>query len=173
MRPVLHARPGPRKRLPFRFLAALIVTAAVAVFAPAVSYAAGQTAGADQTAADAPMGVHCIGVHPVAFNAQGFITNPARSQGGHLWWQLTAHGSRVCIGTVVEWVQYNNAATKTWKVIIHTTDAPGGQVVAQLTATANPGWYLWSFHIRKAYAGLTAVCITASDSFGNSCIQFR
>ena len=161
---------GPRSgRLPVRLLAALVVTAAVALLTPGVSYAAGQAA-ADRSA---PVGVHCVGVHPVAFNPQGFITDQARSQGGHLWWQLTAHGSRVCIGTVVEWVQYNTTAAKTWKVIIHTTRDPGGQTVAQLTATAEPGWYLWSFHIRQAYAGLTAVCITASDTFGNPCIQFR
>ena len=176
---------SPRRRRPFTFLAALIVTATVGLLAPVVSYAADQTAAtADQTAAtaatattatatSAPMGVACVGVHPVAFNAQGFITNPARTQGGHLWWRLTAHGTRVCIGTVVEWVQYNTVATKTWTVTIYTSHDPGGQVVAHLTATLRPGWYLSMFHIRKAYAGLTAVCITASDTFATPCIQFR
>jgi hypothetical protein len=179
VRLVLHGRPGPRKRLPFRFLAALVVTAAVGLLAPVVSYAADQAPATSATTTattaerSAPMGVHCVGVHPVAFNAQGFISDPARNQGGHLWWRLTAHGTRVCIGTVVEWVQYNTVATKTWKVTIYTTNDPRGQVVAQLTATLRPGWYLSMFHIRKAYAGLTAVCITASDSFATPCIQFR
>jgi hypothetical protein len=175
-RPVRLVLHSPRTgRLPFRFLAALVVTATVGLLAPVVSYAADQAPAAAVTTAErsAPMGVHCVGVHPVAFNAQGFISDPARDQGGHLWWRLTAHGTRVCIGTVVEWVQYNTVATKTWMVTIYTKNDPGGQVVAQLTATLRPGWYLSMFHIRKSYAGLTAVCITASDSFGKPCIQFR
>ena len=160
---------GPRSgRLPVRLLAALVVTAAVALLTPGVSYAAGQAA-ADRSA---PVGVHCVGVHPVAFNPQGFITDQARSQGGHLWWQLTAHGSRVCIGTVVEWVQYNTTATKTWRVIVYSAQHPSGQVVAQRTFTLGPGWYWWSFGVHQVFSGLSAVCITADDSFGAPCLHF-
>ena len=63
---------------------------------------AGQTDQTDQTAQ-----AGCRGVTPAVFPAQGFITNPARTQGGHLWWRYAGDGTSVCIGTVVQWVQYN------------------------------------------------------------------
>ena len=70
------------------------------------------------------------------------------------------------------WVQYNATATKTWRVIIYSTPHPDGQVVASRTFTLGRGSYFWSFGVHQAYSGLSAVCITADDSFGVSCIHF-
>ena len=106
------------------------------------------------------------------FPALGFITNSARTQGGHLWWRRSAAGTSVCIGTVVEWVQYNVTAAKTWRVIVYSAAHPGGQVVASRTFTLGQGWYFWSFGVHQAYSGLSAVSVTADDSFGVSCIPF-
>jgi hypothetical protein len=152
------------RRLPGRWLAAtLIAAAALALLVPGVSYAtAGQSNAAD---------TGCLGVTPAAFPAMGFITNPNRHQAGHLWWRRTSDGG-VCIGTVVEWVQYNAPMTKTWKVTVYTAAHPNGLTVKQRTFALNQGWYFWSFGVHQVFSGLTSVCITASDSFGVSCIDF-
>jgi hypothetical protein len=152
------------RRLTGRWLAAALIAGAVALLAPGVSYAT-----ASQSS---PAAVGCTGVTPAVFPALGFITNSARTQGGHLWWRSSAAGTSVCIGTVVEWVQYNATATKTWRVIIYSTPHPDGQVVASRTFTLGQGSYFWSFGVHQAYSGLSAVCITADDSFGVSCIHF-
>ena len=138
----------------------LLITAGVAVLAPGVSYATASQAGPSVAAAD----VGCRGVTPAVIPALGFITNPGRSQGGHLWWLPAAGGT--CIGTVVEWVQYNTTATRTWRVIAYSAQHPDGQVVAQQTFTLGRGWYWWSFGVHQVFPGLSAVCITADDSFG-------
>ena len=152
------------RRLPGRWLAAaLIAAAALALVVPGVSYAtAGQSDAAD---------TGCLGVTPATFPAMGFITNPDRHQAGHLWWRRTSDGG-VCIGTVVEWVQYNTTATKTWRVIAYSAQYPHGQIVASRTFTLGRGVYFWSFGVHQVFSGLTSVCITASDSFGVSCIDF-
>jgi len=80
------------------------------LLAPGVSYAT-----ASQSA---PAATACRGVTPATIPAVGFITNPSRAQGGHLWWRPAADGG-VCVGSVVEWVQYNTTATKTWRVIAY------------------------------------------------------
>jgi hypothetical protein len=72
----------------------------------------------------------------------------------------------------VERVQYNVTAAKTWRVIIYSAQYPDGQTVAQKTFTLGRGWYSWGFGIHQAYAGLSAVCVTATDSFGTPCITF-
>ena len=77
-----------------------------------------------------------------------------------------------CIGTVVEWVQYNTTATKTWRVIVYSAQHPGGQVVAEQTFTLGRGWYWWSFGVHQVFPGLSAVCITADESFGVPCLHF-
>ena len=124
-------------------------------------------AGAAQAAATG-----CLGVTPAIFPAQGFITNPSRSQGGHLWWRFAGDGTSVCIGTVVEFVQYNATATKTWRVIVYTTQNPGGVTVAMRTFTLNRGDYFWGFGLHRVFTGLTAVCLAADESFGMSCAHF-
>jgi hypothetical protein len=144
----------------------------VAVLVPGVSYAtASQSSPASQSAPAAmTAAVGCRGVTPAVIPAQGFITNPSRGQGGHLWWRPETGG--VCIGTVIEWVQYNTTATKTWRVIVYSTQHPNGQVVAQRTFTLGRGWYWWSFGVHQIFPGLSAVCVTASDSFGAPCLHF-
>src|SRR5947209_5879363 len=147
---------------------AAVITGAVAVLAPGVHYATASPSapaahpqvatlaaqnGADQDGiqqAPAPQAgaaaqaaaTGCLGVTPAIFPAQGFITNPGRSQGGHLWWRFAGDGTSVCIGTVVEFVQYNATAAKTWRVIVYTSQNPGGLTVAQRTFTLRPGGYL-------------------------------
>ena len=180
-----------------KWLMAAVITGAVAVLAPGVHYATASPSapaphpqvaalaaqnGADQngiqqtptpqagTAAQAATG--CLGVTPAIFPAQGFITNPGRSQGGHLWWRFAGDGTSVCIGTVVEFVQYNATATKTWRVIVYTNQNPGGVTVAMRTFTLNRGDYFWGFGLHRVFSGLTAVCLTADESFGMSCVHF-
>ena len=169
--PRINTRQATRtRRLPRRWLAAALITGAVALLAPGVSYA---TAGQASPASPAPaLAAGCRGVTPAVFPALGFITNPGRTQGGHLWWRRSADGSSVCIGTVVEWVQYNVTATKTWRVIVYSARHPGGLIVASRTFTLGRGVYFWSFGVHQAYSGLSAVCLTADDSFGVPCIRF-
>ena len=114
----------------------------------------------------------CRGVTPAVFPAQGFITNPARTQGGHLWWRYAGDGTSVCIGTVVELVQYNVPTTKTWRVIVFTAQNPGGVTVARQAFTLGRGVYYWSFGVHRVFSGLSAVCLTATESFGMSCLHF-
>jgi hypothetical protein len=170
---VLRAGPARRTgRLPGRWLAALLITGTVALLVPGVSYAtAGQSAPASASApgaASADSG--CLGVTPAVIPALGFVTNPSRSQAGHFWWRAEAGG--VCLGTVIEWVQYNAPATKTWRVIVYSSQYPNGQVVAQRTFTLGQGWYWWSFGVHQVFSGLSAVCVTADDSFGVPCLHF-
>jgi hypothetical protein len=163
--PRFRTRPATRAgRLPRRWLAAALITGAVALLAPGVSYATAAQSG--------PAAGGCTGVTPAVIPALGFITDPHRTQGGHLWWRPAAAGSGVCIGTVVEWVQYTVTATKTWRVIVYSAQHPGGQVVASRTFTLGRGWYFWGFGVHQAYQGLTAVCLTADDSFGVACLRF-
>jgi len=158
-----------------RRLAAALITAAAALLtllgllAPGVSYAAGQSTTAALAPASAALGADCLGVTPAVFPAVGFITDPDRSQAGHLWWRTEDGG--VCIGTVVEFVQYNITATKTWRVIVYSAAYPQGQVVAARTFTLGQGWYYFGFGVHQVFPGLSRVCITADDSFGVSCID--
>jgi hypothetical protein len=166
-----------RRRLPARWLAALLITAAVALLAPGVTYiTAGRssTTTATTTAATAvnTATAGCRGVTQALLPANGFITNPSRAQGGHLWWRRSADGGSVCIGTVIMWVQYNATAAKTWRVIVYSARHPGGLTVASRTFTLKRGWYWWGFGVHQAYQGLSAVCVTATDSFGMSCVHF-
>jgi hypothetical protein len=157
--PHTRTRQATRARwLPGRLLAAALIVGAVALLAPGVSYATASLS--SPSSPSSPAAVGCTGVTPAAFPALGFITNASRTQGGHLWWRRSAAGTSVCIGTVVEWVQYNATAAKTWRVIIYSAQHLGR------------GWYFWSFGVHQAYSGLSAVCITADDSFGVPCIHF-
>ena len=185
-----------------KWLMAAVITGAVAVLAPGVHYATASPSapaahpqvatlaaqngtaqnGAEQNGiqqtptpqagAAAQAATGCLGVTPAIFPAQGFITNPGRSQGGHLWWRFAGDGTSVCIGTVVEFVQYNATATKTWRVIVYTHQNPGGVTVAMRTFTLNRGDYYWGFGLHRVFTGLTAVCLTADESFGMSCVHF-
>lgn len=185
-----------------KWLMAAVITGAVAVLAPGVHYAtaspsapaahpqvatlAAQNGAAQngaeqngiqqtptpQAGAAAQAATGCLGVTPAIFPAQGFITNPGRSQGGHLWWRFAGDGTSVCIGTVVEFVQYNATATKTWRVIVYTNQNPGGVTVAMRTFTLNRGDYFWGFGLHRVFTGLTAVCLAADESFGMSCVHF-
>ena len=151
----------------------------LALLIPGVSYAtagfatAGQSSPASQSGRagqSSPAAAGCLGVTPAVIPALGFVTNPSRTQAGLLWWRPEAGG--VCVGTVVEWVQYNTTATKTWRVIVYSAQHPGGQVVAEQTFTLGRGWYWWSFGVHQVFAGLSAVCVTADDSFGVPCLHF-
>ena len=185
-----------------KWLMAAVITGAVAVLAPGVHYATASPSapaahpqvatlaaqngtaqnGAEQNGiqqtptpqagAAAQAATGCLGVTPAIFPAQGFITNPGRSQGGHLWWRFAGDGTSVCIGTVVEFVQYNATAAKTWRVIVYTHQNPGGVTVAMRTFTLNRGDYYWGFGLHRVFTGLTAVCLTADESFGMSCVHF-
>ena len=96
MRQLLRTR-----RRPGRWLAAVLITGALALLVPGVSYAtASQSSPASLSArADVTADVGCRGVTPGVIPAVGFITNPSRTQAGHLWWRAEAGGA--CIGTVI------------------------------------------------------------------------
>jgi len=172
-----------RRRLPAKWLAAMLITAAVALLAPGATYvtagrsdaatatttAAAATAATTTTAATAAAG--CRGVTEALLPANGFISDPSRAQGGHLWWHRSANGS-VCIGTVIMWVRYNTTAAKTWRVIVYSARHPGGLTVASRAFTLKRGSYWRSFGVHQAYQGLSAVCVTATESFGTSCVRF-
>ena len=169
-----------RRRLPAKWLAAALITAAVALLAPGMSYVmagrssaatATETATATATTTAAATAAGCRGVTQALLPANGFITNPSRAQGGHLWWHRSADGS-VCIGTVIMWVQYNTTAAKTWRVVVYSARHPGGLTVASRAFTVKRGWYWWGFGVHQAYQGLSAVCVTATGSFGTSCVHF-
>jgi hypothetical protein len=168
-------RPAARtkRRLPGGWLAAALIMGAVALLVPGVRYVtASQSTPATLTSAALTTSTAgCRGVTPAVFPAVGFITDANRSEGGHLWWRQTDGG--ICIGTVVERVQYNTTATKTWRVIVYTAQDPNGQVVAEQTFTLGQGWYFWNFGVHQVFSGLSAVCITADESFGTSCIHFN
>jgi hypothetical protein len=167
VRRILRTRPATRSgRLSGRWLAALLISGLMALLIPVVSQATTSQASPAAMTAD----VGCRGVTPAVIPALGFITNPSRTQAGHLWWRAEPGG--ICIGTVVEWVQYNTTATKTWRVIVYSAQHPGGQVVAEQTFTLGQGWYWWSFGVHQVFAGLSAVCITADESFGVPCLHF-
>ncbi len=180
MRRVSHTsiRQAPRiGRLSRTWLAAALITGGVALLAPGVSYvtakpSAPPAARQAATLAAQTVTAGCRGVTPAVFPAQGFIANPARTQGGHLWWRYAGDGTSVCIGTVVEFVQYNVTTTKTWRVIVFTAQNPGGVTIASQTFTLGRGVYFWSFGVHRVFSGLSAVCLTASESFGMSCVHF-
>jgi hypothetical protein len=170
--PGAHAAPARRaRRVPRRTggtMAALLVIGLIAL----LTQTAGVTATATPAArASAAADTSCTGVTPGFISPAGFITNSDRTQGGHLWWRGSPSGG-TCIGSVIEWVQYNTTMTKTWRVIIYSAGHPGGQVVAQQTFTLGRGWYWWSFGVHQVFTGLTAVCLTATDSFGTACLDF-
>lgn len=153
------------RRLPDTWVVAALTAAVLTLVAPDISYAA--------TSQTRPAAAGCIGIAPAVFPAAGFITNNSRTEGGHFWWRRQKGGASVCVGTVVEAVQYNATATKTWKVIVYSAQHPHGQVVAHETFTLGRGSYTWKFRIRHAFTGLSAVCVTAGDSFGKPCIHFN
>jgi hypothetical protein len=86
-----------RRRLPAKWLAAMLITAAVALLAPGATYVtAGRpstTAAATRTTTTATTAADCRGVTQALLPANGFISNPSRAQGGHLWWHRSADGS--------------------------------------------------------------------------------
>ncbi len=165
-----------RRRLPAKWLAAMLITAAVALLAPGVTY---ETAGRSSAATAATTAATsttttaagCRGVTQMQLPADGFITNPSRVQGGHLWWHRSADGS-VCIGTVIMWVQYNTTVARTWRVIVYSARHPGGLTVASRTFTLERGWYWRGFGVHRSFQDLSAMCVTATESFGMSCVQF-
>jgi hypothetical protein len=172
------SRPASRiERIPGRWLAtiliagtALLITATTLPSPRGASYATASHATVSLASVTSPASGGCRGVTPAIFPAQGFIANPARTQGGHLWWRRSDGG--VCLGTVVEWVRYNTTTTKTWRVIVYTAQHPQGQSVAHRTFTLPRGWYFWGFSVHQVFQGLTAVCLTATDAFGAACVDF-
>jgi hypothetical protein len=162
-----------RRRLPVKWLAAVLITTAVGLLAPGVTYiTAGRSSTTTATTTAATTAAGCRGVTPALLPASGFVTNPSRTQGGHLWWQRSADGGSVCIGTVIMWVQYNTTAAKTWQVTIYSSRHPAGLIVASRTFSLKRGWYWWGFGVHQYYQGLNAVCLSATESFGSSCVDF-
>lgn len=157
-------------RLAGRWLAAVLITAVVALLAPSASYADVSPPGAAQPAA--AMADGCRGITPAVLPAQGFIADPARGQGGHLWWRGAPDGAVTCIGTVVEFVHYTVPQAKTWQVTVYDAQDPDGQVVARQAFTETAGWWLFPFGVHRAFGGLRKVCLTATSAFGSSCISF-
>jgi hypothetical protein len=153
-----------RRRLPAKWLAAMLITAAVALLAPGATYVT-----ADRSSAGTATG--CRGVTRALLPANGFVSNPSRAQGGHLWWHRSADGS-VCIGTVIMWVRYNTTAAKTWRVIVYSARHPGGLTVASRAFTLKRGWYWRGFGVHRSFQDLSAVCVTATESFGTACVHF-
>lgn len=149
-------------------LAALFVIGLIALLTQTSSFTAAASPAARASAA---ADTSCTGVTPGFIPAVGFITSPDRTQGGHLWWRGSPAGG-TCVGSVIEWVQYNTTMTKTWRVIIYSAGHPAGQVVAQQTFTRGRGWYWWSFGVHQVFTGLSAVCVTATDAFGTACLDF-
>jgi hypothetical protein len=161
-----------RRRLPVKWLAAVLITTAVGLLAPGVTYiTAGRSSTTTATTTAATTAAGCRGVTPALLPASGFVTNPSRTQGGHLWWQRSADGGSVCIGTVIMWVQYNTTAAKTWQVTIYSARHPAGLIVASRTFSLKRGWYWWGFGVHQYYQGLEAVCVSATESFGMSCVN--
>lgn len=188
MRPVPRTSHALRSgRLPGKWLPALLIAVAAALLAPGIMWAtashdsqpsqatqASLVSAASPVNATSPAGAtagSCKGITPATFPAQGFITGPAHIQGGHMWWRSMGSAG-VCIGTVVEQVWYTTTATKIWKVTIFSARHPRGQVAARATFTLRRGFYFWTFRIRHAFTGLSAVCLTADSSFGTSCVHF-
>jgi hypothetical protein len=178
-----------RRRLPAKWLAAVLITAAVGLLAPGMTYiTAGRSSTTTATTTAATTAATtatttaattvntatagCRGVTQAILPASGFITNPSRAQGGHLWWRRSADGGSVCIGTVIMWVQYNTTAAKTWQVTIYSARHPDGLIVASRTFSLKRGWYWWGFGVHQYYQGLNAVCLSATESFGSSCVDF-
>lgn len=151
-------------------LAVFSVITAVGLVSSVTYAVASQASPAGQAHVSAAAG-QCRGVAQSVFKAKGFITDPARGQGGHMWSRALADGS-TCVGTVVEFVRYNVPMTKTWRVVVYSAAHPRGQVAASATFTLNQGWYFFPFRVRRPFAGLTKVCLTADQAFGTSCVRF-
>ena len=164
---------SPRRRSSYLATAAAgLLLAAAACLIPGGSRQAATWTLASSSAPASSSPAACTGVTPQIIPAAGFIANPARAQGGHFWWRAPAGSGSVCVGTVIEWVQYTTMAAKTWKVIVYSAQHPAGQIAAEQTFTLPRGWYWWSFGIHRAYPGLRAVCLTATDAFGQPCVRF-
>jgi hypothetical protein len=103
-----------------------------------------------QATSQAPAG--CKGVTLAGIPAQGVITNPGQTEGGHLGLRNT--GGRTCIGTVVAHVELTAAApARTLRVIIFDAAEPGGLTVAKMQVTAGPGPVSRAFGIHQPSAG--------------------
>ena len=61
---------------------------------------------------------------------------------------------------------------KTWRVIVYSARHPGGLTVASRAFTLKRGWYWRGFGVHQSCRGLSAVCVTATESFGMSCVRF-
>jgi hypothetical protein len=156
--------------MPFPRLAALATVAGLFVLTILVLPANGAIAQATSTASTG-----CNGVTPAVIPAQGAITNPGQTEGGHFWWRLVGGGT--CIGTVVENVVLTAAApSRTLRVIVFDAAEPGGLTIAKMQVSAAPGPQSRAFAIHQVFAGLTAVCLAATSSAVPSpdmpCFQF-
>jgi hypothetical protein len=47
----------------------------------------------------------------------------------------------------------------------------GGLTVASRACTFKRGWYWRGFGVHRSFQDLSAVCVTATESFGMSCVQ--
>ena len=159
-----------RQKMPFPRLAALAVVAGLLVMTVLVL-----PANAALAQAASPAGAGCKGVTPAVIPAQGAITNPGQTEGGHFWWRPAGGGT--CIGTVVEDVVLTAAApSRTLRVIVFDAAEPGGLTIAKMEVNAGPGPQSRAFAIHQVFTGLTAVCLAATSPAVPSpdmpCFQF-
>ena len=57
-------------------------------------------------------------------------------------------------------------------MIVYSARHPGGLAVASRAFTLERGWYRRGFGVHRSFQDLSAVCVTATESFGMSCVQF-
>jgi len=58
------------------------------------------------------------------------------------------------------------------RVIVYSARHPGGLTVASRAFTLQRGWHWRGFGVHRSFRDLSAVCVTATESFGMSCVPF-
>jgi hypothetical protein len=171
---VWHAIEVLRRKTPYPRLAALAAAAALLALTALVLPAAAAKAAPSQPAS--PAGAGCKGVTLAVIPAQGVISTPGQTEGGHLWWQNTAAG--ICVGTVIEDLQFIAAppTVPLWlRVIVFDTSDPTGVTVGKIQVTADSGPLSRAFGIHQAFPGLSQVCLAANSEVlgpqGMPCVQ--
>jgi hypothetical protein len=150
----------------------MLITAAVALLAPGATYVtAGRSSAATATTTPATVADGCRGVTQAFLPANGFITNPEPGSRrppvvAALGGRQRVHWDRDHVGAVQRGRGQDLAGDRLLGA------APGGLTAASRTFTLKRGWYWWGFGVHQAYQGLSAVCMTATESFGMSCVHF-
>jgi hypothetical protein len=154
------ARPRFRARRPPSLAVRLAVISLLGLALAALT--GGPGASTALAAAQATAG--CKGVTEAVIPAQGVISNPGQTEGGHFWWRAESGGT--CVGTVVEDVQVSaQALPLALRVIVFDSADPGGLTVSeqQIPVTVGSGPVSRAFGIHQVFAGLTEVCLAATS----------